>query len=60
MFMADPVNENVLVHENSILPYFGGHVGLVEQCTLDGLTGEHVEKHLLALAQKVLRGTGAS
>ncbi len=59
-FIADPANRNVLVHENSILPFFGGHVGVIEQCVLGELTGEFVEKHLLAIARKVLRGTGAT
>ena len=59
-FIADPANNNVLVYENSILPFLGGHVGVIDQCALDDLTGELVEKHLLAIAQKVLRGTGAS
>ena len=59
-FIADPANSNVLVYENSILPFFGGHVGVVDQCAFDDLTGELVEKHLLAVARKVLRGTGAS
>jgi hypothetical protein len=59
-FIADPANNNVLVYENSILPFFGGHVGVIDQCALDDLTAELVEKHLLAIAQKVLRGKGAS
>lgn len=59
-FIADPANSNVLVHENSILPFFGGHAGVIDLCALDDLTREVVEKHLLAVAQKVLRGTGAS
>ena len=59
-FIADPATSTVLVHENSILPFFGGHVGVIGQCAFDDLTGELVEKHLLAIARKVLRGTGAS
>jgi hypothetical protein len=59
-FIAEPGSESVLVHENSMLPFFGGHIGVVDHCTLDTLTGELVEKHLLAVAKKVLRGTGAS
>ena len=55
-----PPTSTVLVHENSILPFFGGHVGVIGQCALDDLTGELVEKHLLAVARKVLRGTGAT
>lgn len=58
-FIADPANNTVLVHENSILPFLGGHVGVIDQCALDDITGELVEKHLLAVARKVLRGTGA-
>jgi len=59
-FIDDPASESVLVHENSILPYVGGHVGLVAHYGLDGLTSELVEEHLLAVARKVLRGTDAS
>ena len=59
-FIADPANNIVLVHENSILPFFGGHVGVIDQCALNGLTDELVEKHLLAVAQKVLRGTAVT
>jgi hypothetical protein len=59
-FIADPANNIVLVYENSILPFLGGDVGMIDQCALDVLTDELVEKHLLAVAQKVLRGTGAS
>jgi len=59
-FIADPTNSNVQVHENSILPFLGGHIGMIDQCALDDLTSERVEKHLLAVAQKVLRGTGVS
>jgi hypothetical protein len=60
VFIADPANNNVLVYENSILPFLGGHVGMIDQFALDDLTGELVEKHLLVIAPKVLRGTGAS
>ncbi len=56
-YIADPANHTVLVHENTILPFLGGHVGLIGQCTLDDLTGERVEQDLLAVAGKVLRGT---
>jgi len=59
-FIADPAANSVLVHENSMLPFLGGHVGVIDHCTLDGLTGEFVEQHLLAVARKVLRGTGVS
>ncbi len=59
-FIADPTIDTVLVHENSILPFLGGHVGVIDRAPIDGITGEMVERHLLALAQKVLRGTGAS
>jgi hypothetical protein len=59
-FIADPSNNAVLVHENTFLPFLGGHVGLIDQCPLDALSIEHVEMHLLAVAGKVLRGTGAS
>lgn len=59
-FIADPANNNVLVHENSMLPYFGCLVGVIDQCALDDLTGDVVEKHLRAVAQKVVRGTRAS
>lgn len=59
-FIADPANGVVLVHENSILPFLGGHVGVIDQCSLERLTGEFVEQHLLAIARKVLRGTGVS
>ncbi len=59
-FIADPANNRVLVHENSILPFLGGHVGMIDQCELDGVTSGFVEKHLLAIAQKVLRGTGVT
>jgi hypothetical protein len=58
--IAEPANRNVQVHENSILPFLGGHLGVIDTCTLDELTGARVEKHLLAVAQKVLRGTGAN
>jgi hypothetical protein len=58
-FIADPSNNAVMVHENTILPFLGGHVGLIDQCPLDQLSAERVEKHLLAVARKVLRGTGA-
>lgn len=59
-FVADPVNNTVLVHENSILPFLGGHVGLIDRGSLEDLTGEFVEKHLFAIAQKMLCGTDAS
>jgi hypothetical protein len=59
-FIADPAHTNVLVYENSILPFFGGYAGVIDLCALDDLTGEVVEKHLLAVAQKVLWRTGAS
>ena len=58
-YIADPSNNAVMVHENTILPFLGGHVGLIDQCPLDQLSAERVEKHLLAVARKVLRGTGA-
>jgi len=58
--IAEPANRNAQVHENSILPFLGGHVGVIDTCPLDELTGERVEKHLLAIAQKLLRGTDAS
>jgi hypothetical protein len=59
-FIADPSNNAVLIHENTVLPFLGGHVGLIDQCPLDGLSGDQIEKHLLAVAEKVLRGTGVS
>jgi hypothetical protein len=58
--IADPGNGLVLIHENSILPFLGGHVGIIDQCALDDLTAERIETHLLSLARKVLRETGAS
>jgi len=59
-FVADPANSDVQVHENSILPFLGGHVGMIDRCKLGDLTSERVEKHLLSVAKKVLRDTGAS
>jgi hypothetical protein len=59
-FIADPANTAVLVHENTVLPFLGGHVGLIDHCPLDQLSTDRVEKHLLAVAKKVLRGTGVS
>ena len=59
-FIADPSNNAVLVHENTVLPFLGGHVGSIDQCPLDQLSAERVEKHLLAVATKILRGTGVS
>ncbi|MGE0416590.1 MAG: hypothetical protein AB7O80_07270 [Acetobacteraceae bacterium] len=59
-FVADPATGMVLVQENSFLPFLGGHVGVIDRIPLDGLTAEAVETHLLAIARKVLRGTGAS
>ncbi len=59
-FVADPTCNGVSVHENSVLPYVGGHIGVIDRCSFAEFTGDIVEKHLLAVAQKVLRGTGAS
>jgi hypothetical protein len=59
-FIADPANMDVQVHENSILPFLGGHIGMIDRFKLGDLTEERVEKHLLAVAKKVLRGTGAA
>ena len=59
-FIADPANDTVLIYENSILPFLGGHVGVIDRCPVEGLTETLVEQHLLAIARKVLRGTGVS
>ncbi len=59
-FIADPARNAVLVYEDTLLPFFGGQVGVSGHCTLDELTSETVERHLLAVARKVLRGTGAA
>lgn len=57
--IADAASRAVLVHENTMLPYEGGHVGLVARIGLEELTGAAVEDHLYAVAQKILRGTDA-
>ncbi len=59
-FIADAGGDAVVVHENSMLPFFGGHLGIIDRVRLDELTGELVERHLLAFARKVLPGTGTS
>ena len=59
-FSAEPEIGKVVVTENSVLPFVGGHVGVVDQCQLHGITAGLVERHLLELARKVLRGTGVS
>lgn len=59
-FSAEPEIGKVVVTENSVLPFIGGHVGVVEQCQLHGINASLVERHLLELARKVLRGTGVS
>lgn len=57
--IADPASRAVLVHENTMLPYEGGHVGLVARHGLEDLTGAAVEDHLYAVAGKILRGNDA-
>lgn len=59
-FIADPANDAVMIYENSILPFFGGHIGVIGHCAVDELTEALVEQHLLAIARKVLRGTGVN
>jgi hypothetical protein len=56
-FIGDPVHGMIMVHENSVLPFIGGHVGIIDQCPIEGLTGDFVERHLFSIAAKVLRGT---
>lgn len=58
-FVGDPTLDAVQVHENSMLPFLGGHVGMIDQCKLAWLDEAFVEKHLLAVARKILRGTDA-
>jgi hypothetical protein len=57
--IGDAVHDAVQAHENSVLPFLGGHVGIVDQCPLERLDADFVEKHLFAIARKVLRGTDA-
>ena len=59
-FMPGADANTVIVHENSILPFLGGHVGIIDHCALPQMTAERVETHLLAIAEKVLRETGVS
>jgi hypothetical protein len=59
-FISKPRLGKVLVHENSALPYFGGHIGVIEECGLKEVTADLVEKHLLAFSEKILRGTDVS
>lgn len=58
-FIGDPVHGTVMVHEDSVLPFLGGHVGIVDQVSIEGLSGDLVERHLLAIAAKILREADA-
>ena len=59
-FISEAGLGKVLVHEESMLPFVGGHIGIIDERRLDEVTGELVEKHLLALSEKILRGADVS
>ncbi len=59
-FISEAGLGKVLVHEESMLPFIGGHIGVIDQCDLDEVNSDLVEKHLLALSEKMLRGTDVS
>ena len=50
----------ILVHEESVLPFVGGHIGVIDECDLDDVNSDLVEKHLLALSQKILQSGDVS
>lgn len=55
-FIAEPSTGKVRLYENAILPYLGGHSGLVREVALGDVTGDLVEESLVGLAEKVLKG----
>jgi hypothetical protein len=59
-FISEAGLGKVLIHEESMLPFVGGHIGIIDERRLDEVTSDLVEKHLLALSEKILRGTDVS
>lgn len=59
-FVGESTLGKILIHEDSMLTFIGGHAGVIAECSLDELTTDLVEKHLLAFSGKILKGTGVS
>lgn len=56
VFIAEPSTGKVRLHEDTILPYLGGHAGLVRELAFGDVTADLVEDCLVDLAKKVLKG----
>lgn len=59
-FISEAGLGKVLVHEESVLPFVGGHIGVIDECDLDDVDSDLVEKHLVALSQKILKSGDVS
>lgn len=59
-FISEAGLGKVLIHEESMLPFVGGHIGIIDERRLDEVTADLVEKHLLALSEKILRAGDVS
>lgn len=59
-FTAQPEAGQIMVYENSALPFVGGHIGVIGQYRPGEMTSDVVEKYLLETTARVLRGTGVS
>lgn len=59
-FISEGVLGKILIHEDSILPFVGGHRGIIGERGLDEITESLVEEQLLAFSEKILRGTEVS
>lgn len=59
-FAADTALCEVLVHENAILPYIGGHAGIIARRPIEAVTEDLVEQLLLDLSQKILSGASVT
>lgn len=59
-FISEAGLGKVLIHEESMLPFVGGHIGIIDERRLDEVTADLVEEHLLALSAKILRGADVS
>lgn len=59
-YISEAVLGKVLIQEDSMLPYVGGHRGVIAECGLDEITPDLVEAQLLAISEKILKGTEVS